>query len=425
MATPNHIAVVKRGPEAIIDWRNMNTGTLHLSGATLSRANLSCADLSGVDLEHANLFGADLSGAELAGANLAHANLHEANLSGADLSAANLAGANLAGANLLEANLLEADLFHAGLTRARLAHADLTRVKLTHANLFEADLRHADLTHANLRHAEVTRANLSGAILTGADLSGVSLTEGNLSGATLAGATLYYANLSGADLSRTDFDGALCMGTIFANADLSLARSLETIKHAGPSEISINALCKSSGKIPVIFLRRAGVPQSLIDSLPDLVESPSPFYSCFISFIEADNALSKKLYEDLQAAGVRCWRYKEDAPWGSTLRKEIAKGIRLYDKLVVICSRKSLDVQPVIREIERALRKERTLKGTGGDSSVLFPIQIDDFISDGWQHAQRAEVLEKRIGDFRNWQQPEAYQAAFSQLLKNLNAPPA
>ncbi len=423
MANPDHVKLVKRGAAAIAKWRSANADILDLANATLARATLTEANLAGADLAHANLYGADLAGANLAGANLGDATLHEADLSGANLSGAQLAGAHLARATLSGASLTEADLFSAGLTRANLRHADLTRAKLTHANLYHADMTHANLTRANLRHAEVTRANLSGANLYEADLSGVSLTEGNLAGAHLAGATLYYTNLAGTDLAHADFQGARCMGTILANVDLSKAQALDTIRHAGPSEISVNTLYRSGGNIPSDFLRRAGVPPELIENLPGLVGSPTGFYSCFISFTESDNTFSKKLYTDLQKAGVRCWRYKEDAPWGMTLRKEIAKGIRLYDKLVVICSEHSLQVQPVLREIERALNKESTLRSQGQPSEVLFPIRLDGYVlSDQWDHETREQVRAKHIGDFCDWQQDVKYQQAFDRLLQDLNA---
>lgn len=423
MANPDHVKLVRRGSEAIRKWRNVNAEVLDLADATLARATLCESNLAGADLAHANLYGADLAGADLSSANLLGANLHEADLSDANLTGAHLAGAHLARATLSGAKLIEADLFNAGLTRANLRHADLTRAKLTHANMYQADLTHANLTRANLRHAELTRVNLSGANLYEADLSGVSLTEGNLAGAVLAGATLYYTNLAGTELAQADFQEARCMGTIFANVDLSKAQALDTIRHAGPSEISINTLYRSGGNIPSAFLRRAGVPQNLIESLPGLVESPTGFHSCFISFTEADNAFSKKIYDDLQKAGVRCWRYKEDAPWGVTMRKEIAKGIRLYDKLVVICSEHSLQIQPVLREIERALKKEDTLRSRGQAEEVLFPIRLDDYIlSDQWDHEAKEKIHAKHIGDFRDWQQTDKYQQAFDRLLRDLNA---
>ena len=423
MANLDHVKVLKRGAAAISDWQDRNSGALDLAQATLAWANLAEANLSGIDLAQAILYGANLSGANLEGANLAGANMHEVDLSDANLSHCNLAGANLSGASLSGANLSDADLFSASLSRANLRHADLTHAKLTHANLYKADLTHANLASATLRHAEVTRANLSGANLYEADLSGVSLTEGNLLGANLTNATLYYANLSGTVLAHVDFQEARCMGTIFANVDLSESHALDTVKHAGPSEISINTLYKSAGKIPSVFLRGVGVPQALIESLPEYVDSSEKFYSCFISFTEADNDFSKKLYDDLQAAGVRCWRYKEDAPWGNTLRKEIAKGIRLYDKLVVICSEHSLTVQPVLREIERALQKEGTLRSQGHAEEVVFPIQLDDYVlSEEWNHAVKEDIRAKHIGDFRNWQQNDSYQQAFDRLLSDLNA---
>ena len=77
--------------------------------------------------------------------------------------------------------------------------------------------------------------------------------------------------------------------------------------------------------------------------------------------------------------------------WG-----EIDTAIRHYDKLVVICSQHSLESPPVIREIERALQKEDR-----EHRNVLFPIRIDDYLFDEWDHPRKADVVSKVIGDFR------------------------
>lgn len=146
------------------------------------------------------------------------------------------------------------------------------------------------------------------------------------------------------------------------------------------------------------------------------------FYTCFISFTEADDAFSERLYNDLQAKGVRCWRWKEDARWGKTLMRSIDEAVQVYDKLIVICSEQSLNSPAVIREIERALQKEDDSAREGKEGEVLFPIRLDDYIFTGWTHHRKADVTAKNVGDFRQWEQHAAYKKAFDRLLRDLKA---
>ena len=155
-----------------------------------------------------------------------------------------------------------------------------------------------------------------------------------------------------------------------------------------------------------------------------LVGQPIQFYSCFISFTEKDDAFSQRLYNDLQAAGVRCWRWKEDAKWGKSIWGSVDEAVRLYDKLVVVCSKHSLGgkAPAVIREIERALQKEDDHARAGRPGDVLFPIRLDDYLFKTWQHPRKADVLAKHVGDFRKWKDPAAYQAALKRLVRDLEA---
>jgi hypothetical protein len=144
------------------------------------------------------------------------------------------------------------------------------------------------------------------------------------------------------------------------------------------------------------------------------------FFNCFISFTEADDAFSERLYNDLQARGIRCWRWKEDAKWGKSLMRSIDEAVRLYDKLIVICSEQSLKSPAVIREIERALQKEDYLTRQGKEDEVLFPIRLDDYIFSEWEHHRKADVIAKNIGDFRQWHEPELYRKRLERLIRDL-----
>jgi hypothetical protein len=99
--------------------------------------------------------------------------------------------------------------------------------------------------------------------------------------------------------------------TLFSFLDLREVIGLEDVIHAGPSEIGIETICDSAGQIPKVFLRGCGVPENFITYMLSLTVNPTPFYACFISFTEANNVFSERLYNDLQAEDVRCWRWKK------------------------------------------------------------------------------------------------------------------
>jgi hypothetical protein len=313
------------------------------------------------------LVGADLSGAKLRDTTLDRANLSGASLNNADLSGADLSGANLSGASLNNAYLIE-----------------------------------ANLSSADLRGAYLIAANFSVAYLCGADLSD---------------AYLIAANLSEAHLSGADFTGASFSGTMLATSDLSQAKGLESVHHRGPSAIGIDTFFLSGGNIPEVFLRGAGVPDDFLQYAVSLAGTPFEFYSAFISYSSKDDDFAKRLYADLQAKGVRCWFFPDDAKWGEPKWGEIDVGIRIHDKLVVICSEHSLQSGPVLREIERALQREDR-----EHKSVLFPVRIDDYIFDKWEHPRKADVVEKVVGDMRNWKDHDSYQNAFKRLLRDFKA---
>jgi len=323
-------------------------------------------------------------------------------LSNEDLESADLTGANLGGANLTGANLKEAVL----------AHANLAFAKMNNTSLYRADLLGADLGHSSLQSST----------LEGAHLQFAKFKDANLKNANLSRTSLHRSLLWNVVLENTDFTAAMFGETTIINTDLSVASGLETVLHSGPSNVDISTIYRSKGNIPRVFLEGVGVPENFITYMLSLTGKGLEFYTCFISFSESDNVFSHRLYNDLQAAGVRCWRWKEDAAWGKTLMKSIDEAVRYYDKLVVICSKQSLHSPAVIREMERALHKEDELAKQGKDHEVLFPIQLDDYVISGWEHHRKADVLAKHIGDFRLWKTADSYRNALARLVRDLRA---
>ena len=382
MANEEHLAILKKGVKEWNAWREENrTIRPDLSEVDLIRTDLSYADLSYADLSYANLSGADLIDANLIGANLNEADLSESNLSGVDLSAANLFEANLGRADLKEAELIVADLRGANLRGANLSEADLRGVDLRKANLSEADLSEADLIGVDLRDADLREANLSGAILG---------------------------------------------STLFINIDLSQTKGLEECKHRGPSTIDHRTLARS-GRLPDVFLRGIGLPEHYLEYIPGLFwnRSPIEFYSCFISYSSTNEEFAKRLHNDLQAEGVRCWFAPEDIQGGKKIRRQLDDAIRLHDKLILILSEASMNSGWVAHEIMQS-RKREVAEGR----QMLFPISVapfekikewDLFDADTATHIGR-EIRSYYIPDFSNWKDHDSYQAALKKLLGGLRA---
>jgi hypothetical protein len=376
------IKLLKGGQQGIAEWNRRRKAGEGIPD--LRNADLSEADLGGADLSRANLYEAKLSEAYLSGANL----------SGADLSEANLRGANLSGADL--------------------RGADLSEANLRGVNLGGADLSEADLSGANLRAASFTKTNLSKANLSEANLSGA-----NLGKAILVDADLAWAILIAARLLEADLTGATCFQTVFANVTLSDVIGLDSIQHQGPSFIDVDTLLGSKGKIPEMFLRGCGVPESLIQSLPLILNSMEPiqFYSCFVSYSSKNQAFAERLHADLQAKGVRTWFDREDFKIGDKIRSGINEAIRVHDKLMLVLTEHSIASDWVEGEVEAALERERWEKRT-----VLFPIRLDDSVMES-PVAWASHIRQTRhIGDFRGWENHGAYQSAFARLLRDLKS---
>src|ERR1043165_796634 len=415
MANPEHVEILKAGAAVWNAWIHKRFEELqkkkkfeYVPPWKLTRAQpADCADLTGYDFQAADLTGFDFS----------QTNLNDANLNDAILVNSTFVGASLKKTSLQHAILKHSTFLHTVGDRADFTNADLTGVsfnlseclgaKFVCAKFYEATLLGGTFAKSTFRKADFTLA-----VISGADLAQCTFFHAGFSGALLHGVLL----------GKTKFGRSYFSKTAIADTDLSAATGLHSVIHGGPLSIRIDTIYRSKANIPEVLLRQAGVPEAFMVYARSLTGNALEFYKCFISFTETDDAFSERLYNDLQARGVRCWRWKEDAPWGKTLMRSIDEAIRYYDKLIVICSKESLSSPAVIREIERALQKEDELARTGKQHEVLFPIRLDDYVIGGWEHHRKADVLAKNIGDFREWKDPDPYRKAVDRLVKDLTA---
>jgi hypothetical protein len=202
---------------------------------------------------------------------------------------------------------------------------------------------------------------------------------------------------------------------------------LDRIYHRSSSIVDVNSLLHFKDDLPENFLRGCGLREEEIAYFRSVVGKPIRFYSCFISYSTKDEEFASRLHNDFQAKGIRCWKWDHDARTGRSIWREIDQAIRVHDKVVLIASESSLKSPAVHREIERAIQEEdrRTRdKQAGtfdGDLDVLFPVRVDDYIFDEWQHERKADVVKKVIADARNWDKDQAvYAKVRDKLIKDL-----
>lgn len=378
MANLKHMDIIKKGIEYWNNWRLNNPHVLpSLSEAGLHMAYLNKANLSRADLTDSGLRLAEMIEANLKGADLYWANMSEANLRGANLRDTNLQGANLTGSNLRTAVMNSTNLSQANLSRADISSAEIDR-----ANMYGADLRGADLGKSTLKGT-----NLMGANLTGVNLAGADLTD------------------------------AVVGATLFGNVDLSAVVGLESLVHLGPSTIGIDTVYKSGGRIPVQFLRDAGVSRHLIDYIELFVDRSKKYYSCFITYSGKDEEFAQKLYEDLKDHGIRCWLAPEKLLRRDRNHSVIRSAVNLHDKLIMILSGNSISSGWVEKEYDHAVEKEMR-----SGKTVLVPLTLDDAL-ESTEQPWAAKMRRSRCSaDFSMWRDSETYREVFGYLLDELGS---
>lgn len=296
MADPTHVEMLKRGPANWKRWRKESRVDPDLSGA----------DLSGLHLEHV-----DFSGADLRDANLESAQVHGARFEGAKLESCKLPS------SLTECHFTGIDL----RGRDFWGH-QLDWVSFDSADLRGADLRETELMGATLQHADLRDANLSGAGFICADLTETRLHGAKLDGCDLSMAFLVDTRLAGADLTEVEFDR-----TVLANVDLSRAAGLRGARHEAGSMIGIDTLERTLAgaasdakrlQEAVAFFRSAGVPEHLIEHCRGRAGVGEPYHPALILHDHSDAGLALTLHDELQARGVRCWRFESRGVAAST-----------------------------------------------------------------------------------------------------------
>ena len=287
----------------------------------------------------------------------------------------------------------------------------------------ESVLRYSEDTGKKLIEWEI-RDEVRLIKITWPDLRGADLRKANLSGANLRGVYLAEADLTGADLTGADFTDARLGATILVATNLGNVTGLETCSHRGPSFLDYRTL-QQSGALPLSFLRGCGFSDQFIEYLPSLLNQALQFFSCFISYSHEDKAFAKRLFDTLQGRGVRCWLDEKHMLPGDDIYEQVDRGIRLWDKVLLCCSKHSLSSWWVDNEIDTAFEKERKLmKERGQKVLALIPLDLDGHLLSGqWQSGKARPVLARLVGGFRGWDgKDKTFESAVEKVMLALRA---
>jgi hypothetical protein len=103
---------------------------------------------------------------------------------------------------------------------------------------------------------------------------------------------------------------------------------------------------------------------------------------------------------------------------GDDIHEEVDRGIRLWDKVLLCCSKDSLTSWCVDNEIGKAFAKEQALmKDRKRKVLALIPLDLDGYLLKGWNSGKASQVKERVAADFRGW---EVSHSKFDEQVENV-----
>jgi len=415
MANKGHLEILMRG---VSFWNEMRYEIEYIM------PDFKDAQLSNLDLARADFVYADFSYAELKNTNLTKCDLTNSKLKNANLEGALLTDAYLNESDLGGANLSKTILFRAFASRAKFSNALFNNSYCAKTDFSGADLSGVDFTNSDLSNSDLSSANLTNCDFTKAKLTGANLSRANLTNAKLVETNIEQVVFIETVFSDAIMDNCLLNNTVFGATNLGSVRNIESSIFGGVCILDFQTI-QASRSLPKRFLRQLYLPENYIEYLPDFYEErPIKFHPVFLSYSWVDKPFASKLHKSLISRGVHVWYDERKLLPGDNLIDGVSKGIDLYDKFILVCSRQSLQESWwVDKELNRALDKEiRLFKERGRQINTIIPITIDDYVFKEWDGAKRSDIHRYNIGDFTGWQDDAKFELALDKLVAALNA---
>jgi hypothetical protein len=308
---------------------------------------------------------------------------------------------------IVAAEFTGAHLIDVRFHRCTFVEAVFDRAWLADSTFIDCGLADASLARANLDGAKITLCDLAGARLRYAGLTGVAIFMSDLGHADLTGGILDSARFTDSQIAGMTTRRAVLTSTVFASVDVTPFCDAADIFHHGPSYIEPGTVMRSYDHPGLKrFMVDCGIPSLFAEYMIDCARAlDEPMLrnlmrSTFISYGGPDEAFARRLYDALRAHGVVTFFFPETARLGERIDNEVYSRIQEHDRVILVCSRASLDRKGVLNEVQETFDRE----ARDGGATYLLPIMLDDYVLTDWAKTQPtlAERVTRRVvGDFR------------------------
>lgn len=122
--------------------------------------------------------------------------------------------------------------------------------------------------------------------------------------------------------------------------------------------------------------------------------------SVFISYGGPDGSFAEYLRDELKRNGISAFVFTKDAEPGAKLHRIMRDGVNQFDRVILVCSERSLNRPGVLNEIEETLQRE----AREGGRSILIPLSLDDYVFGDWAPERpdiALAVRDRVVADFR------------------------
>jgi hypothetical protein len=197
--------------------------------------------------------------------------------------------------------------------------------------------------------------------------------------------------------------------SVLTDLDLSVFANARITKHEEPSDVDWRSVAQSL-RLPhdrlKAFIVTIGMPDTIAEWIIEAARALDPLdlfslmQSSFISYGVPDEKFAIALRDELHKNGVITFLFHDNAVPGQKLHHMMRGGVNNYDRVILICSKASLDRTGVLNEIEETLQRE----ARDGGASYLIPIRLDDYVFTGWYPPNEGvaqAVRDRVVGDFR------------------------
>ncbi len=174
---------------------------------------------------------------------------------------------------------------------------------------------------------------------------------------------------------------------------------------------SISNILKNIG-IPLENAQGKLPPVAIIDPL-SIQKKQINYYSVAISYGGLDELEATYLNDFLIQNGVTTWFYPENSLPGEKLHRMMNNMINDADRVILLCSKRSLHRKGVLNELERILERE----AKEGGSAILIPIALDQYVFEEWKPEKKDLANQIRSRNIINWE-PKKMHRLLSALSK-------